>query len=111
MLTARMRMLGVALGMAQRAVASGARVFEILDREPQLVAAPDAVPLPTGGGRVELRDVTFAYDGGEPVLRDVNLDVEAGRTLAPLRPTRARETTPALPIPPPLHAPGGRAPR
>ena len=38
MLTAPMRMLGIALGMAQRAVASGARVFEILDREPQLTA-------------------------------------------------------------------------
>src|SRR3954452_6157542 len=82
MLTSPMRMLGIALGMAQRAVASGARVFEILDREPQLVAAPDAPPLPAGGGHVELRDVSFAYDGGEPVLEDVDLDVEAGRTVA-----------------------------
>ena len=40
---------------------------------------PPAPPaLPPGGGRVELRDVTFAYDGGAPVLRDVDLDVEAG---------------------------------
>src|SRR5215216_5613680 len=74
MLTSPVRMLGIALGMAQRAVASGARVFEILDREPRLVSRPDAAPLPAGAGRVELRDVTFAYDGGEPVLRDVSLD-------------------------------------
>ena len=53
----------MALGMAQRAVASGARVFELLDRAPRLTAAPDAPPLPPGGGRVELRDVTFGYDG------------------------------------------------
>ena len=45
-----MRTLGVSLGMAQRAVASGARVFEILDREPQLTAPPDAPPCPTAAG-------------------------------------------------------------
>ena len=48
MLTGPMRWLGMALGMAQRAVASGARVFELLDRAPRLVAAPDA---PAPGGR------------------------------------------------------------
>ena len=63
MLTGPMRMLGIALGMAQRAVASGERVFELLDRAPRLTAPPDAPPLPEGGGRVELRDVSFAYEG------------------------------------------------
>src|SRR3954463_2736028 len=55
--------LGMALGMAQRAVASGTRVFELLDRRPRLVAAPGAKPLPPGGGRVELRGVTVASGG------------------------------------------------
>src|SRR3954465_2681288 len=50
MLTSPMRMLGVALGMSQRAVASGARVFQILDREPGLTSPPDAPALPAGGG-------------------------------------------------------------
>ncbi len=99
MLTSPMRMLGIALGMAQRAVASGARVFEILDREPRLVAPPDAAPLPAGGGRVELRDVTFAYDGGDPVLRDVSLDVEAGQTVALVGPTGSGKSTLVLLIP------------
>jgi len=99
MLTSPMRMLGIALGMAQRAVASGARVFEILDREPQLVAAPDAAPLPSGGGHVELRDVSFAYDGGEPVLDDVNLDVEAGHTVALVGPTGSGKSTLIMLIP------------
>ena len=99
MLTSPMRMLGIALGMAQRAVASGARVFEILDREPRLVAAPDAAPLPEGGGRVEFRDVTFAYDGGDPVLRDVDLDVEAGRTVALVGPTGSGKSTLVLLVP------------
>src|ERR687897_629504 len=94
MLTGPMRWLGMALGMAQRAVASGARVFELLDRAPTLVAAPDARPLPPGGGRVELRDVTFAYgEGDEPVLRGVDLDVEAGGTGGLVGPTGSGQTT------------------
>jgi ATP-binding cassette subfamily B protein len=93
MLTGPMRTLGVALGMAQRAVGSGARVFEILDREPQLTAPSDAPPLPAGGGRVEMRGVTFGYAGGEPVLRDVDLDVEAGRTVALVGATGSGKTT------------------
>jgi ABC-type multidrug transport system fused ATPase/permease subunit len=99
MLTSPMRMLGIALGMAQRAVASGARVFEILDREPRLTAAPDAPELPAGGGRVELRGVTFGYEGGEPVLRDVDLDVEPGRTVAVVGPTGSGKTTLVMLIP------------
>src|SRR5918994_1316326 len=100
MLTGPMRWLGMALGMAQRAVASGARVFELLDRAPTLVAAPDAPPLPPGGGRVELRDVTFAYgEGDEPVLRGVDLDVEAGRTVALVGPTGSGKTTLVMLIP------------
>jgi len=93
MLTSPMRTLGMTLGMAQRATASGARVFEILDREPEVVSPPDAPPLPDGAGRVEFRGVTFGYDGGEPVLRDVDLDVDAGRTVAVVGGTGSGKTT------------------
>jgi ABC-type multidrug transport system fused ATPase/permease subunit len=99
MLTGPMRMLGIALGMAQRAVASGARVFEILDREPRLVSAPDAPPLPSGHGRIELRDVSFGYDGAAPVLRDVDLTVEAGRTVALVGATGSGKSTLVMLIP------------
>ena len=99
LLTSPMRMLGMALGMAQRAVASGTRVFELLDREPLLVAAPGAPPLPAGGGRVELRDVRFGYDGGQPVLRGVDLTVEAGRTVALVGPTGSGKTTLMMLVP------------
>ncbi len=94
MLIGPMRGLGIALGMAQRATASGARLFEILDRAPALTSAPDAPPLPDGRGRVELRDVTFRYETApEPALRDVDLVVEAGTTVALVGATGSGKTT------------------
>src|SRR3954447_10636964 len=94
MLLAPMRTLGISLGMAQRATASGARLFEILDRAPQLVAPPGAPPLPRGSGRVELRDVTLRYEGARrDALRDVSLAVEAGTTLALVGATGSGKTT------------------
>jgi ABC-type multidrug transport system fused ATPase/permease subunit len=94
MLIAPMRQLGIALGLAQRATASGARLFELLDREPRLVAPEDARPLPAGRGRVELRDVTFAYENAaSPSLRDVSLVVEAGSTVALVGATGSGKST------------------
>src|SRR5918995_994519 len=94
MLIAPMRQLGLALGMAQRATASGARLFEILDREPRVVAPAGAPPLPEGRGRVELRDVTFTYErAGTPALHDVGLVVEEGTTVALVGGTGSGKTT------------------
>ena len=53
MLIGPMRSLGVTLGLAQRATASGARIFQLLDREPRLTDAPDAPALPPGNGHVQ----------------------------------------------------------
>jgi ATP-binding cassette subfamily B protein len=62
MLIAPMRSLGVTLGLAQRATASGARIFQVLDREPRLVSAQGAPALPAGNGHVEFRGVSLRYD-------------------------------------------------
>jgi ABC-type multidrug transport system fused ATPase/permease subunit len=93
MLAGPMRMLGMTLGMAQRAIASGNRLFEILDREPQIESPPDAPPLPKGGGRVEMRSVTLRYDGAAPALSGIDLAIEAGRTVALVGPSGSGKTS------------------
>jgi ABC-type multidrug transport system fused ATPase/permease subunit len=100
MLAGPTRMLGVAMGMAQRAVASGNRMFEIIDREPTIQSPADPTELPAGGGRVELRDVTLRYaaaPGSEkeavPALRDASFEVESGRTVALVGPSGSGKTS------------------
>jgi ABC-type multidrug transport system fused ATPase/permease subunit len=94
MLTFPMRMLGIALGMAQRAIASGNRLFELLDREPRIADAPGARPMPPGPGRVEISDVSLSYDGDdERALSGVDLEVPAGRVVALVGPTGSGKTS------------------
>jgi ABC-type multidrug transport system fused ATPase/permease subunit len=94
MLTGPMRTLGVGLGMGQRAIASGNRLFEILDREPRISSDPGSMPLPEGDGRVELENVSLAYDGGSgDALSDINLRVEPGRVIALVGPTGSGKTS------------------
>ncbi len=83
MLISPMRTLGYMLGAAQRATASGARIFQVLDRAPRLTAPPDAPPLPEGDGQVSFTDVSLTFEGAPgPALQDIDLDIEAGRTVA-----------------------------
>ena len=83
-----MRILGTSLGMAQRAVASGARLFEVLDREPRIVAVPDPTPLPEGPGRVELRGVALQFEQASvDAIHDFNLEIAGGTVVALVGPT------------------------
>jgi len=115
MLAGPMRSLGMTMGMAQRAIASGNRLFEILDREPRIESPAGAPALPPGGGRVQLRDVTLHYESpraeqgnsadqrddlpiqgghfGPSALIDVELSVEAGKTVALVGPSGSGKTS------------------
>jgi ABC-type multidrug transport system fused ATPase/permease subunit len=105
MLAAPMRMLGIAMGMAQRAIASGNRLFEILDREPRIESPPGAPALPAGGGQVRMESVALRYDGTEDfdhtgvgskspaALSDIDLDVAAGSTVALVGPSGSGKTS------------------
>jgi ABC-type multidrug transport system fused ATPase/permease subunit len=94
LLMAPFRSLGMLVGQAQRAIAGGTRIFEVLDSEPEIVERPGARPLPPGGGHLRLEGVTFAYGPDEtPVLHDIDLDVPAGRTVALIGPTASGKTT------------------
>jgi ABC-type multidrug transport system fused ATPase/permease subunit len=93
MLMFPMRMLGIALGMSQRAVASGNRVFEILDRAPTIEPPADPKPLPAGGGSVRFDHATLAYGRGAPAIAEVSLDVSPGETVAIVGPTGSGKTT------------------
>ncbi len=87
------RSLTIQYTMLQRAMASGARIFELLDTKPDLVDAPGASDLPQLRGEIELRNVTFGYAPGDAVLRDVSLKIGAGETVAIVGPTGAGKTT------------------
>ncbi|HTA97404.1 MAG TPA: ABC transporter ATP-binding protein [Solirubrobacteraceae bacterium] len=114
MLVGPLRSLGVTLNLAQRATASGARIFQVLDREPTLADPPGAPPLPAGSGHVQLRGVTLRYSdphdelnvgtyahakktehaaARRTVLHDLDLDVPAGRTVALVGATGSGKTS------------------
>ena len=77
----------------QRAMASGARIFELLDVQPDLHDSEDAEDLPTIKGEVEYKDVSYGYAEGRDVLHDVNLHIDPGQTVAIVGPTGAGKTT------------------
>ncbi len=99
MLVMPLRMLGMWIGQAQRATASGERIFEVMDEPEDVADRPDAHELPPGPGRVAYRSVGFEYAPGRPVLRAVDLELEPGRTVALIGHTGSGKTTLAALVP------------
>src|SRR6476659_7457327 len=93
MLVVPLRSLGMWIGQAQRATASGERIFQVMDEPEEIAEKPGAVDLPQGPGEVRFEDVRFEYLEGRPVLDGVTLDVPAGRTIALIGQTGSSKTT------------------
>jgi ATP-binding cassette subfamily B protein len=99
MLVMPLRMVGMWVGQVQRAVASGSRVFELLDTEPTLHSPAQPTPLPLGGGEVRFEGVRFGYDPERPILHEIDLELREGRTLALIGRTGSGKSTLAALIP------------
>ena len=99
MLVMPLRMLGMWIGQAQRAVGAGERIFEILDEPEEIADRPAARDAPAGPGRVVFEDVSFGYDPARPVLEAIDLEIEPGRTVALIGRTGSGKTTLAVLVP------------
>jgi ABC-type multidrug transport system fused ATPase/permease subunit len=99
LLVTPLRSLGMWIGQAQRATASGERIFQVLDQPEEVADKPAAVELPPGDGEIRFEGVSFSYLPGRPVLEHVDLALEAGTTLALIGHTGSGKTTLASLVP------------
>jgi len=93
------RMLTYLITLGQEARASVIRVFEVIDSRPVICEKPDAAELPAGASGVELDDVHFGYQPGQPVLRGLSLHTEPGETLALIGGSGSGKSTVAMLLP------------
>ncbi|HST16718.1 MAG TPA: ABC transporter ATP-binding protein [Gaiellaceae bacterium] len=99
MLVTPLRALGMWIGQAQRATASGERIFQVIDEHEDIRDVSGARELPAGPGAVTFERVTFGYDADRPVLRNVDLELRPGRSVALIGHTGAGKTSLAALIP------------
>jgi len=109
LLQAPIRQIAMIFNSAAGATSSGARLFEILDLEPEVADAPGAAPLAPTRGVLRFEHVDFAYDrGGKQILSDVNFEVGPGRTLGIVGPPGSGKSTIANLVPRFYDVTGGR---
>jgi ATP-binding cassette subfamily B protein len=81
------------VAMLQSGLASGARVFEVLDADEEAADPVRSREQPSGAGRVVFEDVSFRYDPDRPLLEEVSFRADPGQTVAIVGPTGAGKTT------------------
>jgi len=90
--------ISAAVTSIQRGIASAERIFSITDEKPKIIDNPDAAPLKEFNDCIEFRKVSFAYEN-EKVLKDINLTIPKGRTIALVGPSGGGKSTLADLIP------------
>src|SRR4051794_1729999 len=99
MLVTPLRSLGMWVGQAQRATASGERIFQVLDEPEDVADLVEPRELPAGEGAIRFEDVSFSYLPDRPVLENLDLALDAGTTVALIGHTGAGKTTLASLVP------------
>ena len=99
MLIVPLRSLGMWVGQAQRATASGERIFEVMDEPEGVDDRPGADALAPGPGAIRFERVGFGYAEGRPVLHEIELEIASGRTVALIGHTGSGKTTLAALVP------------
>jgi len=93
MLVMPMRFLGFFVSGYQLSMAAGDRVFGVMDAEPEIKEKPNAIPLPKLQGHVRFEKVSFSYEKGKQILRNINLEAKLGETVALLGATGSGKST------------------
>ncbi|MBA2461158.1 MAG: ABC transporter ATP-binding protein [Actinobacteria bacterium] len=99
MLIVPLRSLGMWIGQAQRATASGERIFEVMDEPEGIEDRPGAEELPPGPGAIRFERVGFGYAPDRAVLEEIDLELAAGTTVALIGHTGSGKTTLAALVP------------
>ncbi len=99
MLSSSTRIVSNVIVMAQLTRAAAERVYQVIDAAPAAIDPPAPKPLPEGPLGIEIRDLTFGFDPDRPVLRDFDLRVRPGETVAIIGPAGSGKSTLALLLP------------